>query len=174
MNGISGGNSTIGWISTTGLYTAPATVPGGATVAVTASAAHAPDVTIIVTITTGLSHFVSTTGNDSNPGTYALPWRTIQHAANSAQPGDRVYVRGGTYYGSINVPGSGSATTGPIVFQSFPGEQAVIDGSGNAWTGGELMGLVNLIGAHSYIVIEGFEIRNWTSSIATHIPLAFS
>lgn len=171
VNGISGGNSTIGWISTTGLYTAPATVPGGATVAVTASAAHAPDVTIIVTITTGLSHFVSTTGNDSNPGTYALPWRTIQHAANSARPGDRVYVRGGTYYGSINVPGSGSATTGPIVFQSFPGEQAVIDGSGNAWTGGELMGLVNLIGAHSYIVIEGFEIRNWTSSIATHIPL---
>ena len=43
------------------------------------------------------SFYVSTTGNDSNPGTQAAPWRTVQHAADTARAGSTVNVRGGVY-----------------------------------------------------------------------------
>jgi len=37
-------------------------------------------------------YYVSTSGDDSNPGTEVLPWRTIQKAADTVGPGDVVYV----------------------------------------------------------------------------------
>src|ERR1700726_1552925 len=49
------------------------------------------------------SWFVSTTGADTNPGTLAAPFRTIQHAANLAQPGDTVQIRGGIYRETVTV-----------------------------------------------------------------------
>jgi hypothetical protein len=36
------------------------------------------------------------TGSDANPGTAALPWRSITKALNAAVPGNRVLVRAGT------------------------------------------------------------------------------
>ena len=36
--------------------------------------------------------FVSTTGADTNPGTLAAPFKTIQHAADVAHPGDVVQI----------------------------------------------------------------------------------
>src|ERR1700686_2592846 len=59
---------------------------------------------------TNSSFYVATTGNDSNPGTPAAPWRTIQHAADTARAGSTVHVRGGVYEElvSINVIGAGS------------------------------------------------------------------
>jgi alpha-L-arabinofuranosidase len=38
---------------------------------------------------------VATTGNDSNPGTKKQPFRTVQHAADLAQPGDVITVHEG-------------------------------------------------------------------------------
>src|SRR5215510_2981563 len=40
---------------------------------------------------------VSPTGSDSNPGSEARPFRTIQKAANSVKPGDTVLVDDGVY-----------------------------------------------------------------------------
>ena len=37
----------------------------------------------------GATFYVSTTGNDANPGTMAVPWRTISHAATVATAGGR-------------------------------------------------------------------------------------
>jgi uncharacterized protein DUF1565 len=42
---------------------------------------------------TNTSYFVSTSGNDSNAGTEAAPWRTIQHAADTARAGATVNIR---------------------------------------------------------------------------------
>jgi hypothetical protein len=36
--------------------------------------------------------------SDSNAGTIDKPWKTIHKANQTLQPGDTVYIRGGTYY----------------------------------------------------------------------------
>src|SRR2546430_6204833 len=38
----------------------------------------------------GATYYVAPTGSDSNPGTSAAPWRTIQKAANTLNGGDTV------------------------------------------------------------------------------------
>src|SRR6266571_3559577 len=45
------------------------------------------------------SFYVSTSGNDTNVGSQAQPWRTLQHAVDSISPGDTILVESGTYVG---------------------------------------------------------------------------
>ena len=173
VNGVMGGNAAVGMISGSCLYTAPGVVPSPATVTVTAvsQADNTKSASASVTITpvSGIAFYVSTTGSDSNPGTISSPWRTIQHAANSVQAGDTVFVRGGVYNESVNISVSGSATAGPITFQSFLGEQAVIDGTGLIPSTSGTQGLINITN-QSYISIQGFEIRNYQTSSASAAP----
>ena len=42
----------------------------------------------------GQVYHVSRQGNDANPGSVAQPWQTLQHAADTVNPGDTVLVRG--------------------------------------------------------------------------------
>ena len=49
------------------------------------------------------SQYVSPAGSDSNPGTQAAPWLTIQAAINACIDGDSVFVADGTYTGPGNV-----------------------------------------------------------------------
>ena len=44
---------------------------------------------------TNSNYYVSTTGNDSNPGTRTGPWRTDHCAADTARAGSIVNVLGG-------------------------------------------------------------------------------
>jgi uncharacterized repeat protein (TIGR03803 family) len=53
VNGVSGGNSTVGTISAAGLYTAPTTVPNPATVTVTATSQAFPSVSGSASVTIG-------------------------------------------------------------------------------------------------------------------------
>jgi PKD repeat protein len=46
---------------------------------------------------TGMKYYVSPKGSDSNPGTEALPFKTIQKAADRVNPGDTVIVQYGDY-----------------------------------------------------------------------------
>jgi hypothetical protein len=183
INGISGGNSTIGLISTTipgtsneALYLGPSALPRPATISVTAVSQADPTksasatVTLQMTSRSGLTFFVSTTGNDANAGTSSAPWRTIQHAANTVHAGDTVEVMGGVYNESVTIPGSGNATTGYITFESAPGQTAILDGTGINLSKGQQFGLFTLR-TNSYIVIQGFEIRNFQSSTGGAVPV---
>jgi hypothetical protein len=173
VNGVTGGNATVGTISSAGLYTAPTVVPSPATVTVTAVSqadpAKSASAQVTVTPITGLAFYVSTIGSDSNPGTLSSPWRTIQHAANAVHAGDTVYVRGGVYNESVNISVSGSAVAGPITFQTYPGEQAIMDGTGLAPSTSGPQGLINITN-QSYISIQGLEIRNYQTSSASATP----
>jgi len=184
VNGISGGNSTAGLVSTTvlgttneAIFLAPSTVPSPASVSVTAisQADSTKSATATVTIQlpsrSGVTYYVSTSGNDNNAGTLAAPWRTIQKAANTVQAGDTVQVRAGTYNEVVTLKTSGNSTQGYITFANYPGEAPIIDGTGLAVGASGQTGLFSLEGTFNYIVIKGFEIRNYSSSSRGKVPV---
>lgn len=98
--------------------------------------------------------FVATTGNDANAGTLSAPFRTINKASSVAQPGDVINVRGGVYNAAVNIAAKGTASA-RITFRSYPGEKAVIDGTGLSSS----TILVNLYKTE-YVDFTGFEVRN--------------
>lgn len=83
--------------------------------------------------------YVSTTGNDSTgDGTIESPYRSLTKIASVVQPGDTVYLRGGTYdtvgtdvylsgYPGDSLQFSGTQAA-PITIGSYPGEWAILDG----------------------------------------------
>ena len=105
----------------------------------------------------GNTYYVAKTGLDSNDGSLAHPWLTINHAASTAVAGDTVYVRSGTYNEYVfDCYHSGTAGN-PITFENYPGESPIIDGTGLANPSSNY-GLLYIVG--NYINWQGFEIRN--------------
>jgi hypothetical protein len=117
------------------------------------------------------SFYVSTTGNDSNPGTQTAPWRTVQHAADTARAGSTVNVRGGVYEELVTIKTSGNATDGYVTFRSNPGETAILDAEHITPTA---RSAILTIHDKSYVRIEGFEIRNFRTAEHRLTPLGIS
>jgi hypothetical protein len=144
-----------------------------ATVTAVSQADPSKSATAVITLVTqpaiGSTYYVSTTGSDSNPGTLSRPWRTIQHAADTVTAGDTVYVRNGVYNEVVTMKSSGSASAGFITFSSYPGELATLDGTGLTIPNGQ-WGLFSFP-SQSYIVINGFEIRNYKTDKLTETPI---
>ena len=95
--------------------------------------AHFPLAIILLQLSLGAlpaaEFHVAITGSDASPGTQAAPLRTIQRAADLAQPGDTVTVHAGVYREHVNPPRGGESDTKRIVYQAASGEQVVITGS---------------------------------------------
>lgn len=72
---------------------------------------------------------VATSGNDSNRGGQTSPLRTIQRAAELAQPGDVITVHAGVYRERVSPPRGGKSDRKRIVYQASPGEEVEIRGS---------------------------------------------
>jgi hypothetical protein len=114
---------------------------------------------ILLTATSGYGteYFVSKTGNDSNPGTEAQPWKTIKKAADTMTAGDSVLIKAGTYNERVQPRNSGSAGE-YITYTSYPNDTVVIDGSGidlpDDWGG-----LVDIT-EKNYIKVSGLQIKN--------------
>jgi hypothetical protein len=100
-------------------------------------------------------YYVSPSGNDSNPGTFASPWQTLTKAS-TAPAGSVVYFRGGTYSGTLTPANSGSSTN-PTVFRNYPGETAILNQ--NASVQGSYGGVVRITNKQ-WIVVEGLHLRN--------------
>src|SRR5215471_612268 len=102
--------------------------------------------------------FVATSGNDSNPGTSAKPWLTLQHGVDAIGPGDTILVESGTYAG-CRIGNSGQATA-VCTLMADTGATVLINAAGpdnrhNSNIEVELFG-----GTVSYWVISGFESAN--------------
>ena len=98
-------------------------------------------------------------GNDANPGTSTLPFRTLQQAADVANPGDGVLVRDGIYTAGPTVLTIGrSGTAGNwILFRAAHRWGAVVDGRNNRSAYGIRI-------RANYIRVEGFEVRGLSNS----------
>jgi len=86
-------------------------------------------VLIFAAVTRATEFHVALQGNDANPGTQAAPLRTIQHAANLAQPGDVITVHEGVYRERISPARGGESDSKRIVYQAASGENVAIKGS---------------------------------------------
>lgn len=115
----------------------------------------------LVQAVSGGEFYVTPKGSDSNPGTLAQPWKTIQHAAETLQPGDTVFVRRGIYRELVTINVSGLAGA-PVTFANYAGEKPVIDAAGIA-PPEEDRALI-FIQDRSHLVIRGFELRNFSTA----------
>jgi parallel beta-helix repeat protein len=102
----------------------------------------------------GNTYYVSINGSDSNPGTSAEPWQTLQHAADNVSAGDMVIVRAGVYSAGFHMTSSGTSEENRIVFRSEDGNRNVIIDGENADRD------IIFIESADYISIEGFKIQN--------------
>ena len=116
---------------------------------------------LLAQVASAADYYVAPAGSDLNPGTLLKPWKTIQHAADTLQPGDTVFVRRGVYKGlvTINVSGTPGA---PITFTNYLNEKPVIDAAGIA-PPDEDRALI-FIQDRSHLVIRGFELRNFSTA----------
>ena len=95
--------------------------------------------------------------SDNNPGTEALPFKTIQRAANLVGPGDTVLVKGGIYTETVRIRANGTPSQ-PITFRAYNGQSVIVDAENiREWC--------FYIGdsttpAGDYVIIDGFECRN--------------
>lgn len=111
-------------------------------------------------------YYVAPTGADSNPGTLAAPFATLQKGADVAVAGDTVYIRGGTY--DITTPKnsgagltfskSGTSDTNRIKYWAYQNEVPIFDFTNMVLsTSGYTHGFVV---TGSWLHFRGLELRN--------------
>jgi parallel beta-helix repeat protein len=91
--------------------------------------------------------YVSTTGNDSNPGTLESPFKTFTRAVSSLASGDTLNILPGVYNQILKIPQSGK-----------PGAPILIQGTGAVIDLGNFRGPAVKV-AGSYIQVTGLEVR---------------
>ncbi len=93
----------------------------------------------------GVKYYVAPSGKDTNPGTFAKPFATLQRAQQAARrmaghAPVSVFLRAGSYYLSETLaftPEDSGTKAAPMVYQAYRNERAVISGgvrlSGLKW-----------------------------------------
>ena len=102
----------------------------------------------------GHSFYLSPDGLDTNAGTQAAPWKTVQKAADSVGPGDTVYIAEGVYPESVLLKKSGEKDR-PITFRNAGEKAPTIDGQAHP---GE-RGVFTVLGAQ-HVVLSGLHVIN--------------
>jgi len=112
-------------------------------------------------------YYVSPSGNDTNPGSMAEPFATLQRAHTAVSAGDTVYIRGGTYSivgvgasssAGIALSKSGTSDTNRIRYWAYAGEVPVFDfAQMTVSTSGYTVGF-SVTG--SWLHFKGLEIKN--------------
>lgn len=105
-------------------------------------------------------YYVSPSGNDGNPGTLNLPWRTIQHALEEAVAGTNIFLMGGTYTENADVRVSGTPGSF-ITLTNYNGEHALLSCS----NGAPLLRLHDV----RYVRVMGLELGNCAGNDAKGI-----
>ena len=116
--------------------------------------------------------------SDDNPGTEEAPFLTIQRAAETVGPAEKVLIKSGVYRERVHPLRGGTGADGMIAFEAAPGAEASIRGSRvltSTWTNMEEPNSVHVWrteppgsffeGDHPFAVInttdEDFELMRW-------------
>jgi hypothetical protein len=100
------------------------------------------------------TYYVTTTGNDTNPGSASQPWLTIQKAANTMRANDTCFISAGTYPEHVKTIAGGTDESHRITFKA--------------------QGVVTMQGfdiQHPYVTIEGFDITGYTTRYLGHVTI---
>jgi len=98
------------------------------------------------------TYYVSTTGNDSNPGTQASAFRTLNRGVSALRAGDTLLVRGGTYAeGFLNNIPSGTSWTNTVRIAAYPGETVWMKPTTDYY-------VIHLYGNQQYIEFDGINL----------------
>src|SRR4051794_30589689 len=82
-------------------------------------------------ITPPKGYYASPRGSTLGDGSIAHPWdlaTAIAGGVGRVQPGDTIWLRGGTYRGSFRSTVAGRIGA-PVVIRQYAGERAIIDGA---------------------------------------------
>lgn len=116
-------------------------------------------------------YYVSTTGLDSNPGTFAQPFKSWQKAFATVTSGQLVYIRGGNYSSAdgwystlraVRVSNKHGASGTPIRVEAYPGETPILDGTNLA--AGTRFGI--LMDTCNYWNFKGLHVINVNDSVS--------
>lgn len=110
----------------------------------------------VVPPTAGRGYYASPSGSRAGDGSEGRPWDLATalaggRGAGRVQPGDTIWLRGGTYRGAFRSTVAGKPGL-PVVVRQFPGERAIIDGASSRSDTWQVKG--------EYSVFWGFEVTN--------------
>jgi len=113
---------------------------------------------------THAGYYVAPTGSASGNGSASQPWdlATALNQPAAVQPGDTIWLRGGTYNGSFVGYLTGTAAA-PIVLRQYPGEDATLAGTLGVGAVGTTRG--------SYSWYWGFEVMYPNPVDGSHVNL---
>lgn len=120
-------------------------------------------------LSAGNTYYVDPSGSDESPGTLGSPWRTIQHAVDSAGAGDTILVREGTYAEAVGIASGGSSGS-PLAISAYSGESPVLVGGGSEWAGFQFAPGTSWVDIEG-IAIDSFRIGIDVSGGNSHISL---
>ena len=98
--------------------------------------------------------YVSPNGSDNASGRQNAPWHSLRYAVGRLQAGQTLYLRNGVYREYVEINNSGRPGA-PLTIAGYPGEKAVIDGTGLNWRYGLSFT------KSSYITVQNLTIRNF-------------
>ena len=123
-------------------------------------------------------YYVAVDGNDNNAGSKSQPFATVQKAQSAVQPGDTVYLRGGTYllteaqvskkergYACITYLDKSGTAGKYISYFNYPGETPVFNYEAVKPEG---LRVAAFYVTGSYIHLKGFEVTGVQVTIKTH------
>ncbi|HET6147420.1 MAG TPA: right-handed parallel beta-helix repeat-containing protein [Polyangia bacterium] len=104
---------------------------------------------------------MSPSGRDTNPGTMAAPFATLQRANTAAAAGDTIWLRGGTYFSTTQIvlSKSGLSDAQRTRIWAYPGEVPILDCSRYLSTN-KAADVPSVLVTGSWMHLKGIEIAN--------------